>query len=422
MTKKICFFVLSLLMEASLSAQNFQVPNGDFELWDGTELSSEPTHWNSFASSDGTYASMASTPHHYRRSGGRPGTTGSSYLTIYTKSILMVKANGNMTTGRIHAGSMSASSSNNYNYTSCGDSEFSLPFTATPDSIYMWVSYYAANASSETSVKAIIHGDNDFRDPNDNNATQLYAGKAVVEFGRTTTSATQPEWVLLKVPFVYDGTADPNYMLISLATNKTPGGGNANDSLSIDDIRLIYSSWLTDITLDGVTLEGFAKDVMDYDLGEVEDVDSALARLACTTEVADAVVTPLIDIDRTDTLVTATMSFLVTGEDGVSNHTYTVTMHQVIEVEDPEEPEDPVGVDAPGRVSVVLYPNPASRYVNIESAAAVRLVQVLDLSGRMLLSSTEGGALDLTSLSAGHYLVRVYTSEGVAVRTLTLRK
>ncbi len=175
--KKIITFTLSLMASATiaLGQSTFQLPNAGFEQWDGG-YDKEPTYWNTFESSDGSYASLASDNHHYRRSGHRPGGTGNYYLTIYTKSIIGIKANGNMTTGRIHAGSMSAASEENYNYTQRSNSEHCRPFTATPDSMYVWVSFYAASSSSVAQVEAIIHGDNDFRAPNHVGDASKYKG------------------------------------------------------------------------------------------------------------------------------------------------------------------------------------------------------------------------------------------------------
>ena len=84
---------LSLLATVSLSAQNnYQLPNNGFESWDGSANDAEPTHWNSFATCDGSWSSLASSTHHYHRHGSRPGGTGSHYLTIYTQSILGIVA------------------------------------------------------------------------------------------------------------------------------------------------------------------------------------------------------------------------------------------------------------------------------------------------------------------------------------------
>ena len=415
MKKKVLFVALLMGVAGALTAQNYQIPNGDFELWDGNSNTSEPVHWNSFASSDGTFAGMASTPHHYRRGGSRPGSEGSYYLTIYTKSILGIKANGNMTTGRIHAGSMTASSSNNYNYTVRNNPDFCLPFTATPDSIYMWVSYYAANAASETSVKAIIHGDSDFQDPNHNDNASLYCGKAVVDFGRTTSSASEMGWTLLKVPFEYSGTADPAYMIISLTTNKTPGGGDANDSLSIDDIVLVYSAWLNDISLDGNTIEGFSKGVMDYDLGQVESFDAIVSGLGYQTEVADAAVERGVAYGRAgeDSLMVVTLT--VTAEDGVTQRVYTVRASQHIESEEPPV-DPPVGLDVMEANVLTVYPNPACSRVCVRSEEEVLCLELMEVSGRIVRVARGASELSLSGIPQGNYVLRIVTRNGVTAR------
>lgn len=415
MKKKVLFVALLMGVAGALTAQNYQIPNGDFELWDGNSNTSEPVHWNSFASSDGTFAGMASTPHHYRRGGSRPGSEGSYYLTIYTKSILGIKANGNMTTGRIHAGSMTASSSNNYNYTVRNNPDFCLPFTATPDSIYMWVSYYAANAASETSVKAIIHGDSDFQDPNHNDNASLYCGKAVVDFGRTTSSASEMGWTLLKVPFEYSGTADPAYMIISLTTNKTPGGGDANDSLSIDDIVLVYSAWLNDISLDGNTIEGFSKGVMDYDLGLVESFDAIVLGLGYQTEVADAAVERGVAYGRAgeDSLMVVTLT--VTAEDGVTQRVYTVRASQHIESEEPPV-DPPVGLDVMEANVLTVYPNPVCSRVCVRSEEEVLCLELMEVSGRIVRVARGASELSLSGIPQGNYVLRIVTRNGVTAR------
>ena len=394
MKKNVLF--LFLLVAAVAATAQYQLPNAGFEQWDGGNTS-EPTHWNTFSSSDGSFASLASSNHHYRRNGGRPGTAGSHFLTLYTQSILGIKANGNMTTGRIHAGSMTAASSENYNYTQRTNSDHSLAFTGTPDSMYVWVSYYAASGSSQAQVSAILHGDNDFRAPNQEGDASLYCAKAVARFGRTTSSAHSYQWQQMKVPFVYDGNAAPRYMLVNLTTNATPGGGDGNDSLSVDDIEFVYSAWLTGISVGGQPIEGFQKGRFDYIL-HVDDA-SLLAdgSVTVTTEADDATV----GIDRmaVDTIPESALFVIsVTAEDGVTVRTYTVRLIH-------GEP-DPVGIDSPGAPAPFgVYPNPTADHVTVEADGQVTLT---DLQGRELLRRTVHGSarLDLTSLPAGTYLVR----------------
>ena len=325
-TARILFTVMAFCLMATFTqthAQSvYQLPNPGFEQWDGTATNAEPEHWNSFATADGSWASLASTPHHYHRNGGRPGTEGSSYLTIYSTSVLGIVANGNMTTGRMHVGAMSASSSENYNYTQRSNTSHCQPFNGTPDSMYIWVSFYAAQQTSMAQVTAVIHGDNDFRSPNYENNPAFYCGKAITRFARTTSSSTMT-WQQMKVPFEYDGAATPQYMLLSMTTNFNPGSGNANDSLSIDDIEFIYSAWLTNITLNGTTLDNFAMDVFDYSVTLADTAALSSAVVAVQTQVSDA--TPVITTNRlTDSTAMVTITF--TAEDSVTVKEYHITL------------------------------------------------------------------------------------------------
>lgn len=386
--KKVATFAL-MLAATLMAAAQYQLPNPGFEQWDGSSSSAEPTNWNSFGTADGSYASMASSTHHYHRNGGRPGTSGSSYLTIYTKSIVGVKANGNMTTGRIHAGALSASSSNNYNYTQRSNSAHCQPFTGTPDSMYVWVSYYAASANSQAQVSAYLHGDNDFRTPNDENNHSLYRATAIARFNRTTNSSTSMNWQQLKVPFVYDGNSGANYMLINLTTNATPGGGDANDSLSIDDIEFIYSAWLSGITVAGVPVEGFDKGTMEYQLS-VDDLDADVSAVAEVSDAEVSIARETVD----DTTVVVTID--VVAEDNTTMRQYRVTLTT-------GTPSVGIAPVMPARLQV--YPNPATDAVTV---CGDGLLKIIDQSGREVLSRAIHGTvrLSLEMLPAGVYTIR----------------
>lgn len=388
------------LAAATVAHAQFQLPNPGFEQWDGG-ATSEPMHWNSFATSDGGYASLASSPHHYRRNGGRPGTQGSHFLTIYTKSIVGIKANGNMTTGRIHAGSMSAGSSENYNYTQRGNADHCQPFTGTPDSMYVWVSYYAASGNSQAQISAILHGDNDFRSPNHEGDAALYCGTAQARFNRTTSSASAYHWQQVKVPFVYSGNADARYLLINMTTNATPGGGDGNDSLSIDDIEFIYSAWLNGITVNGVPIAEFNKGVMDYFV-HVDNLDNL--DIDAEPEVDDVNIATVRETVDDSTVL---YQIGVTAEDGVTFRLYTLTLSTSQSV---GIPHSDLRLPTSG---LTIYPNPTADAVTVEAEGPVTL---LSLDGRTLLQRDVHGTarFDLETLPAGTYLLRC----GTAVRRI----
>jgi hypothetical protein len=385
------FLAFVLCLPAAMAQTAYQLPNAGFEQWDGG-YDKEPTYWNTFESSDGSYAALASDNHHYRRSGHRPGGSGSYYLTIYTKSIVGIKANGNMTTGRIHAGAMSATSEENYNYTQRSNSDHCRPFTATPDSMYVWVSFYAASSSAEAQVEAIIHGDNDFRAPNHVGDTSKYKGRAVAKTTRTTTSGAQMNWQQFKVPFVYDGNTTADYILVNMTTNNVPGSGEKNDSLSIDDIEFIYSAWLTDISYNGTTVENFDKGTFFYGI-LVDDISQVTAdRIAAATEAADATLQTTIEY-RGDSVAVATL--VVTAEDGTTK-TYTLKFAT--------DPSQTVALDENISASAaVIYPNPASTTI---TTTANGLLEIVDLQGRIVLRShcQQGEPVDISHLAPGLYV------------------
>ena len=381
----------SLIATCLTGYSQYQLPNPGFEQWDDATVTAEPQHWNSFATSDGSFAGMASTPHHYHRSGGRPGSDGSSYLTIYAKSIIGITANGNMTTGCIHAGGMSASSSSNYNYTKRSSSAHCQPFSGTPDSIYAWVSFYAASPSSQAQISAILHGDNDFKSPNDEYNPSLYRAKAKVLINRTTTSPSTMQWQQVKAPFIYTGGSSVNYVLVNLTTNAEAGGGSENDSLSIDDIEFIYSAWLTGITVDGTPISGFNKGVMDYQI----HVDNLDAEVNAVTEVPDA--TPAFSrqvVDDTSVLVTID----VIAEDNATWRHYTVTLTTGTPA---------VGIYQPigHNARLAVYPNPTTDAVTVKADG---MVELRDLDGRILqrLKANGQARFDLSAFPAGVYIIR----------------
>ncbi len=295
-----------------------------------------------------------------------------------------------MTTGRIHAGSMSASCSETYNYTQWSNSDHCQPFSGTPDSMYVWVSFYAASSDSYALVKAILHGDNDFRSPGDEATASMFTGKADAIFARTTTSASTMQWQQIRVPFDYSGSAQPAYMLINRTTNATADGGDANDSLSIDDIEFIHSAWLNGIAVDGVPVEGFDKGVFDYNV----HVDDMEAEVSGITEASDATLAiSRQQVDATTVLVTLD----VTAEDVVTTRCYHLTLTTWL-------PSVSIaGIAAAPRLRV--YPNPTADAMTVEADGRV---EVCDMQGRVLwhCDVCDTTQMSLSTLPAGVYVVR----------------
>ena len=241
-----------------------QIENGNFEDWsiDGENL---PYRWNSFQTFDyGTLmgSGYSSSNRQVKRSTDkRPGSSGNYSCTIWARYILGVTAQGNLTTGRIYAHNMSATGTGNYNYTIQGGTQtkgfskantFYMDFTGRPDSLSVWVKFipYGTDASHPyAKVQAILHDNVNYKagyNASDNTGGTHHIGEAADQ----TITGTNNAWKRLSIPFVYDYSTTPSYVLINIATNSYPGGGNASkndkdgssaDKMYIDDIEMIYN-------------------------------------------------------------------------------------------------------------------------------------------------------------------------------------
>ncbi len=159
------------------------------------------------------------------------------------KVVGSIYAQGNMTTGCVNMGSMSAadcgteSKPGNCNYTKTDDDDFNQKFTGLPDVMHVWVKYYSTNSSFRAKATTVLHTEGYYQDPN----KEACSAKAVAVAKNEEISPTN-EWQELNIPFEYelaDGTK-PAYALVSFSTNITPGKGTGSDYLMIDDLEYIY--------------------------------------------------------------------------------------------------------------------------------------------------------------------------------------
>jgi hypothetical protein len=241
----ISLFVFSFL-SLSLSAQyGPQFDNRGFEQW--TNRVSEPTHWHSGGTATGSFSSWVDSQIE-QSAQTRPGSSGTKSVRLYPESVWGVTANGNLTNGRMNAGSMSATGSGNYNYTQRSQTAFNTPITQLPDSLTLWVCFRCQSTTDKAQVKAVVHGDADYKiiangteEPMDK-----HVATALNSFTRTSTANGAYTWRRLSIPFQNTGPCtDVRYILMTATTNETPGSGSTSDDLFVDDILLVYNPTLT---------------------------------------------------------------------------------------------------------------------------------------------------------------------------------
>ena len=252
MRKTFAIFAAAVLLSGAAQAQNQpQITNGDFETWtfDGTNL---PNYFNSFQTADGLFSGLAYDKNNRqvkRSTDKRPGSPGSYSCSIWSRKVSGVVAQGNLTTGRVHAAAMSATGKNNYNYSDRDGSNTNngfknpcaMPFTGRPDSLVVWVKFSPNGTDSEhpyAKVTATIHSDFDYIDGYAQTSDRKYVVATAINMAIAKTNG---KWKRLSIPFNYTNNgAQPKYILLSAATNAYPGGGNENDYLYLDDITLVY--------------------------------------------------------------------------------------------------------------------------------------------------------------------------------------
>ena len=241
-------FIFSFL-SLDLSAQfGPQFDNRGFEQWTTREENSvsEPVHWHSGGTATGTWSGFLSSQIE-QSSQTRPGSTGNKSVRLFPESVLGVTANGNITNGRMNAGSMSATGSGNYNYTQRAESAFNTPINQLPDSLSIWVCFRSASTTDKAQVKAVVHGDADYKliANGTEEPANMHVATAVSSFSRTSTANGDYIWRRLSIPFNNNGPCtDIRYVLFTATTNETPGTGNTNDDLFVDDVLLIYNPTL----------------------------------------------------------------------------------------------------------------------------------------------------------------------------------
>lgn len=241
-----------------------QIGNSDMEQWEAVTSGEEPVNWNSFLSGTGAWSGFAN-DQIASSTDVRPGSAGTKSCRIFSNSVFSIVANGNVTLGQINMGSTTPTAPENYNFSKTSDSNFSEALTDHPDSIVFWAKFTPNGPSGDARMKATLHTNYDYRDPEDAAAANEVIATAVVNY-----PSTGGNWVRFSVPFQYTGPAcisGQSFILITFTTNMTAGGGQAGDEVLIDDVELIYTGAPRDFDGDGVaddTETTDASDVCDF--------------------------------------------------------------------------------------------------------------------------------------------------------------
>lgn len=436
--KKTLFCLFGVLASLAAMAQyGTQFENRGFESWanfGSNNNSIEPVHWHSTKSATGSYTGFLS--QQIEPSDQiRPGSKGSKSARLWPRSVVGVTANGNLTNGRMNAGSMSASGTGNYNYTQRSDTRFNTPIQRVPDSLTVWVCFRCADPEQQAEVRAVVHGDADFRliangtvDPQSEQVAV-----ATMPFLRTSQAGGNYYWRRLSIPFEQTGPCtDPQYILCYINTNTVPGQGGTSDDLYVDDILLIYNP--------SIQMGAIEKD--HYHLGETltipftlegtlsaDNLDKEPNQLIAQLSAANGSFSNPVELGRmvTDASGEITVSIpmgIPTGEHYrirlvttnypmISNDNgFDLHLSPGAAVTEQQEP------------SLRLYPNPVHQQVHITSDQELTGIELYNLSGAKVLShpaSSKETVLSTAALASGVYMAHCHFHQQTLLRKLVIQ-
>ena len=250
--------------------EGYQVPNSDFENFGASK---EPNRWHSFQSviTEGWFTSLAKGQQTKESTDVRPGSLGKKSLCVYSRSIIGVTANGTVTTGRLKAGSTTATDTRNNSFLDLANKDkdgngdpFYTELSGRPDSLTLWVKFKQGKPSADhpyATAKAVITDGTYYQLPEEKGKTYKKMAEAI----NNEIADTKGEWKRLSIPFSYvNNSIDPKAILVTLSTNADAGKGSGSDELYVDDLELVYNFGVEGISIKGQALANFAENTTEY--------------------------------------------------------------------------------------------------------------------------------------------------------------
>lgn len=228
-----------------------QLPNAGFENFHDASGTKEPNGWHSFKTCTGSQSGTAKKANNTfiesteKHSGTNCVKVQSALLLFNT-----IPANGTMTTGRLHAGSMKADNTANNSTMDFDDTgidgnkdPFYPIFTTKPDAMTVWVKYKGNVDKPYATVKAIL-ANGKVQDPEKDDYTKNVIARAT----NAKIESNNFAWQKLNIPFEYANKNTPKGMLVTISTNAVAGMASSDkknlDVIYVDDIAMIYNSGL----------------------------------------------------------------------------------------------------------------------------------------------------------------------------------
>lgn len=428
--RKLMLIALLCFANASLFAQyGTQFDNRGFENWTTRDMEScnEPVHWHAGGTATGSFAGLLSSQIE-QSSQVRPGSNGSKSVRIYPTKIIGITANGNMTNGRMNAGSMSSTGTENYHYTQRSNSTFNTEISTIPDSVAVWVCFRSESSSQNASIHAAVHGDYDYKFYA-NGSEGIYehlVATAKKSFTRTAADNGEMVWRRISVPFVHDGICtNIKYILLTIATNELAGQGSDKDDMFIDDILLIYNPSLRIEQLNKTSFKPLDEITIHFALSGTMSADNLNAE-------ANKVIAQLSDANGSFAnpselgRVTTNESGTITAQiPQVADGHYKV---RVISTNYPMIGENITDINISASASVskntfdcIVYPNPVNTNIHFSVENHIDKIKIFDINGKVFVEKTmtkNETEIDMTALESGLYFMEIFSGNNKSIQRI----
>lgn len=262
-----------------------QLPNAGFENFHDASGTKEPNGWHSFKTCTGSLSGTAGKANNTfiestEKHSGTNCVKVQSAILLYT-----IPANGTMTTGRLHAGNMSAANTANNSTMDFSDKgtdgngdPFYPIFTTKPDAMTVWVKFKGnVKEHPYATVKAILANDK-VQDPEKDD----YKKNVIARAANAQIESNNFAWQELNIPFKYENKNTPKGMLVTISTNAEAGKASSDkknlDVIYVDDIAMIYNSGLKSAQYNKNTKLLFADNKAAIEIeGKANEADFSIA-------------------------------------------------------------------------------------------------------------------------------------------------
>jgi len=211
-----------------------------------------------------------------------------------------------------------------------------------------------------------------------------------------------------RVPQTFEGTVDLSGTNVeewddlgmAVIVQDYAGKKIQQSAYSLEDAIYSTEDNLSDLTIDGTTVDGFSPDVLEYNVELPEG----------TTEVPEVAGVPVDENERVIVVpaveLPGTTTVDVFAEDLQTHKQYSINFTVA------------VGIDESLATCVRAYPNPSSGLIKVKGLEGAS-VRVLDLSGKVVFENQDftGNRLDLTELENGVYLLSAELNDQSVYRT-----